>query len=118
MNKEIEKAIEFIKAYSVSSGFNTEEKGYFKTAITALEAQKDDRWIPISSGRVPVGKEYEVIDADGDILHKHVACTTDDCDNPVVIGFYQDGDWFTASTYDLINVKAWRPLEPWKEEQP
>jgi hypothetical protein len=108
MNKEIEKAIEFIRPYSVSSGFSTEEKGYFKAAISAVEAQKDDRWIPVTEDETTYPESFtEVMFTDG--YYIYIGC----CD--------PDYKWSSTNQEDSIqieDVKAWKPLPtPWKEEQ-
>lgn len=74
-------------------------------------------WIPCGK-RLPVGKEWEITDEDGDVYHKHVLCYTDNRDVPVSVAFYQEDVWLTADTYDTINVIAWQPLPaPYKPKE-
>ncbi len=114
MNKqEIEKAIEFLKPYTVSSGFDTEKKGYFKAAISALQQQLTGGWIPITE-RMPDMKE----------------CQANDCRFIVTDGNRRYQDWFDYedSYFDRCEcnglglkkdncVIAWQPMpEPYREE--
>lgn len=75
-------------------------------AITALEAQQADMWIPVTE-RMP-SKAEEVI-----------ACSKEGI---IVMGYIKQGinrvicSNLPFVTYDIV---AWKPLdEPWKEEQP
>jgi hypothetical protein len=108
MNKEIEKAIEFIKPYTVSSGF-AEEKGYFKAAITALEAQQSDAWIPVTE-RLPEPYKNILAWVDYGGTECFDLCCADDKGEIVRFNLHQH--------QDVKRLIAWRVLpEPWKEEQ-
>lgn len=94
-----------------------------ETAVQIVEdacEEYNDGWVPCSE-YLPVGKEWEFTDVDGEVYHKHVLCQTDDSDVPMVVGFYQEGVWFVADTCDTIRVIAWQPLpqpyEPKEEER-
>ena len=82
-----------------------------KNIVQEVAEEYNNGWIPCSE-RLPVGKEWEIIDEDGDTLYKHVLCQTYDSGVPIVVGFYQTDNWFTADTYDTIEVIAWQPLPP------
>jgi hypothetical protein len=76
-----------------------------KLAITALEAQQADIWIPISSGKLP--------DKEGDYL------VYDENKQITIEYFYKSKDtgWsnpYFTTDYDVI---AWKPIAPYKEEQ-
>jgi hypothetical protein len=120
MKKEIEKAIEFIKPYAVSSGFSAEEKGYFKAAITALEAQQADSWIPVEC-RLPTHRYNE----NGEPIEYIVMIRR--AKEPTTLSIDSNGTWYDAMGHyynipSLMSyewdVIAWHEMpEPWKEEQ-
>lgn len=118
MREVFEKIIEEIQKLA-KTGYQEEIIGEAVEKILDIAAKYNNGWIPCSE-RLPEGKEWEFTDADGDIYHKHALCQTDDSDVPMVAGFYQEGVWFTADTFDTIRVIAWQPLpqryKP-KEEQ-
>ncbi|MDF2804438.1 MAG: hypothetical protein K0S61_4343 [Anaerocolumna sp.] len=116
MNKEIEKAIDFITPYAVSGGFSAEEKGYFKAAITALEAHQADRWIPVTSGRLPeLGLNVKVTWRTHDVFEH----TNEDETEIAYRNVNFPHDWTLSRSNQRVNVVAWKSLdEPWEEEQP
>jgi guanyl-specific ribonuclease Sa len=118
MNKEIEKAIEELKSlkgiclYAEAGQQPTlaaiELAKVYDLSITALEAQQADKWIPISSGRIP--DEYTQV---------YVTTSTG---GPFHL-FYSNNEYrFGNYSGDPIigTVIAWMPFyipKPWKEEQ-
>jgi hypothetical protein len=120
MNKEIEKAIDCLKGNlkgfeqlleaqpnSPVRGSIESQIDSLKTAISALEAQQDDMWIPITE-QLPENKKVVLISQKS---------------GSVALGFCNrnSGDkWRTNDGYELFNKPlAWKPLPtPYKEEQP
>ena len=103
---EIEKTIKHLTMLRrLDSG---EKKHLYDLAISALEAQQVDMWIPITWLCEETYPEpfKEVIFTDGDYIY--IGC----CDS--------DGKWTSTNQENSINVydvKAWKPLpEPYKEE--
>ena len=81
-----------------------EKKGIYDTAISALERQQADAWIPISSGKLP--------DKEGDYL------VYDENKQITIEYFYKNKDtgWcnpYFTTDYDVI---AWKPIAPYNEE--
>lgn len=88
---------------------------FLDAAITALEAQKDDMWIPISSGKLPeLGINVKVTWRTHDIFEH----TNEDETEIAYRSINYPYDWTLSRSNQRINVIAWKPLdEPWKEEQ-
>ena len=107
---EIEKVIEVLKNTEHYIKFDYEYleietplKKAIDLAITALEAQKADMWIPISSNLPEIEDEYIVTLENGDV----------DFD------IFNGGKWtFWNGIKYGMKVIAWREKpKPWKEEQ-
>lgn len=108
MNKEIEKAIEFIKdLMSEKKDDIMYNDKIGRTILTALEAQQADMWIPISDRMPDNFSEVYVTTKSRETYHV----------------FYSNNQFrFGNYSSDLIcrSAIAWMPFylpEPWKEEQ-
>jgi hypothetical protein len=109
MNKEIEKAIESLKNNRYF------DEGVKDLAITALEAQQADAWIPVSSGLLPE------CDDDVRVTYKTYDPWENKYEYQVGIGYrrrnFPDEWMLTGRGANVINVIAWKPIdEPWKED--
>lgn len=83
-------------------------------AIAALEAQQVDRWIPITSGRLP---EEKINPLTGDYCEYE--CTADFGEAGIDIRYYKfgRGHWYVNGDCLDKYVTAWRVRpEPWKKE--
>lgn len=108
MNKqEIEKAIELLKWVMEEPNHrmisDRSKERVYNIAISALQQQLTNGWIPVASGRLPEdGKKLLVDDGDG-----------------VFRGTYGNGYWWLYLKEGLrlsYSVIAWQPLaEPYKE---
>lgn len=118
MNKEIEKAIKCLEDNFVS----LEDWKWFKnTCITALEAQQDDRWIPVEHG-LPLHRYNE----HGEPIEYIVMIRR--ATEPTTLSIDSHGKWYDAMGhyYNISSlmsyewdVVAWHEMPtPWKEEQP
>ena len=116
MNKqEIEKAINSLKNIVEYWTYRPAEVEAAKLAISALEQQLTNGWIPVSSGRLPE-------DTDGDDLATVYVCMkfkdspfgNDDAVYQDVVDFMTDKKiWLIEDDFE---VTAWRPrFEPYKE---
>lgn len=76
-----------------------------KTAITALEAQQADRWIPVTK-RLPEDRGYPPV----------ICCNVEDDWTDAAI--VSENGHFINCEGEIIRPTHWIPLpEPWKEEQ-
>ena len=146
---DIEKAIEILKRKttipSKDESWTDIDKAY-DTAISALETQQSNRWIPVTERLPEAEKEVEVtierrmknktyrftcraFYEDGTIWNDDSGFNWNDYDDMEYDEEREDWQvpegWFEAVTYAeefaVIGdfVVAWRPLsEPWREEQP
>lgn len=110
MNKEIKKAIENLKWVMEEPNHrilsDESKKIIYPLAITALEAQQADRWIPISSGKLPDRELNQP---------KRVLITTSS-------GYVYEAGYIGNNIFCMegnpIDVIAWQDMpERWKEEQ-
>lgn len=76
--------------------------------------QTANDWISCSSGKLPVGEEFELYDSEEDITyHKHVYVNTDNVNIPYCTAYYDTDCWFDAVTNIPINVVAWKEISPY-----
>jgi hypothetical protein len=85
----------------------SETKEMFRMAISALEKQEADRWIPVTERLPEEDKGLLVTDGYGEIRHA------------VYIDWLEKVEFRTIEeSITLYDVKAWRPLpEPYTEEE-
>ena len=101
---DIRDAIEWLSVLKEKFVHTAYEK-YLHFAISALEEQERDKWIPCSD-RMPEGEcDVLVTDKFGEVSH--------------AVYLHWDGNWCFVSAEEymmLEDVKAWKPVpEPYKE---
>lgn len=131
MNKEIEKAIEELKALRgiclyAEDGQQPSLKAIelakvYDLAISTLEAQQADRWIPVEHG-LPLHRYNE----HGEPIEYIVMIRR--ATEPTTLSIDSHGKWYDAmgNYYNIASlmsyewdVVAWHEMPtPWKEEQP
>ncbi len=97
-----QEAIRILKEYiqDFTTGEEEQDRRAFGMAISALEAQQADRWIPVNES-VP-------------IVDNLVLCCVD---GAVITGYYHEGWHLGRFNAGAVTHWKWMP-EPWKEEQP
>jgi hypothetical protein len=101
---ENREAIRYINAYiAVNKELDEKEKEAFSMAISALEKQEQDRWIPCSERPPEENGRYLITEkTDGTKVQEGYFCRT------------RDGEPY----WGYLHVTAWRPLpEPYTEEK-
>ena len=99
----------------------TEYEGYLDMAISALEKQEHDRWIPVTE-RMPEEKDAGILKKLGtDKRSDYVLATVEvKGERMTVTACTYDGKWDWNMKYAFPDYKiiAWRPLpEPYKLEE-
>lgn len=118
MNKEIEKAIETLKNTEHYIKFDYEYleietplKTAIDLAISALEAQQADRWIPVSDHNPEETGHYTV-------TVKYIKDGEKQVDRIFFAGKELDNSGWRDTYERYRKIVAWKTDEPWKEEQP
>lgn len=98
------KAIEWFKN-RIAVMPESETKEMFRMAISSLEKQEQDKWVPCSNNKPDIDSEVFITDSFGEIGHAY---------------YVNLGDricFVTAEEYTILeDVKAWKPVpEPYKE---
>ena len=88
----------------------TEYEGYLDLAISALEKQEEDRWIPVTD-RLPE-EDCSCRVTEGDFKSVIDCCWNNYKKQFEVWGYYHD------DYVPITNVTAWKPIEdPYTEEE-
>lgn len=119
MNKqEIEKALRYFKSRKAMM-LTDQIQAYEDVAITALEHQLTNGWIPVSEPPTEYGTYIVAWMPTG-----HTADDIKKATNSELTHYYEmleynpeeDEEWETITQYDSYKIIAWRNLpEPWKE---
>lgn len=118
MNKEIEKAINYLKFLKEKN--NTPSIDIkLTTAITALEAQKDDMWIPVTERFPEEDFQYYIVTMKkSDNRYVVEYCLYKQCDKKFYLVADGNDELNQAWEEQAKDVIAWKNCpEPWKEEQ-
>lgn len=116
MNKEIEMALRYFKERKMMC-LTDSTQHYEDLAISALEAQQADTWIPVSSGRTPEIPQNWIDDG----FNRVAILATSDGEDMSVIRWYDIEVNYFFKDYDSLEsvdygISAWKTLdEPWKE---
>ncbi len=103
----IERAINFLEYIKKNIPSLSAYEIPINTAITALEAQQADRWIPITSGVLPEDRGYPPV----------ICCNTED--KWTDAAFVSTHGHFINCEGVIIHPTHWKPLPiSFKEEQP
>lgn len=88
---------------------------YIRKMIGEIEKEYNDGWIPVDSGKLPVGEGYEYYDPEEDMTYyKQVLVHTDEVDIPYCVAYYDTDTWFCAVTGTPLVVDRWKLIEPYQ----
>lgn len=83
----------------------TEYEGYLDMAISALEKQEKDRWIPVTERLPEYGQVVMWCNENGSVFSS-------------AITYKRGDDWAIGKRHRYKKVLAWRPLpEPYQEDK-
>lgn len=109
---EIEKAIQAVNDFNSHKISEYTLANHFNTILSALEQQKNDRWVPITNETNPQKSDIYL-------------ATFEENGNRYVERFYYSdySGWMMPVNWQdegrIDKMLAWKPLpEPYKEEQP